>query len=293
MSINNSYPLSSMQQGMLLQSLHESGTYTQQVVCDLLEDVNETLLRQAWQEVAARHDILRTAFRWEGIAEPLQDVYDEVEMPWRNEDWSPLPPEQQQQQLNDFLLTDRKSSFDVTNAPLMRCVCFKLDVARYRVVWTFHHALLDGRSHFIVLQEVFSLYDAWLTGTVPAVPPRRSYGDYIYWLQQQQWSEHFWREYLRGFKPAPDLRIGDGDLFQKQPNRPRQPASLTSLLPEDLTGALTVTARKNEITVNTIVQASWALLLSRYYGSQDIVFGATRACRSISRSMSRSRSRAA
>jgi amino acid adenylation domain-containing protein len=274
-----SYQLSSMQQGMLLQSLHEGGAYIQQLVCDLQENLHESYFFRAWQEVAERHDILRTAFRWEGIPETLQDVYEEIELPWRNEDWSHLSPEQQQQEFEDFLLSDRKSGFDVTNPPLMRWACFKLGAMRHRLVWTFHHALLDGRSHFIVLQEVFSLYDAWLSGDRPALVTRRPYGDYTHWLQQQEWSSarDFWSECLRGFQPPPDLRIGE--FLQGSLNRDRRRASQSRPLSEDLTATLKLIARQNEITLNTLVQASWALLLSRYYGSQDIVFGVTRACR--------------
>jgi amino acid adenylation domain-containing protein len=148
-----SYEVSSMQQGMLLQSLHESGAYIQQLVCDLHEDLNESHLIRAWQEVAKRHNILRTAFRWEGVPEPLQEVYAKIELPWRSEDWSHFSPEQQRHQFAEFLLSDRKSSFDVTKPPLLRCACFKLSDMHHRLVWTFHHALLDGRSHFMILQE--------------------------------------------------------------------------------------------------------------------------------------------
>jgi amino acid adenylation domain-containing protein len=285
-----SYPLSSMQQGMLLQSLHESGTYIQQLVCDLRENLNEGYLLRAWQEVVRRHDIVRTAFRWEGISEPLQDVYEEIELPWRDEDWSHLSSEQQQQEFENFLLSDRKSSFEVTKPPLMRWACFKLGAMQHRLVWTFHHALLDGRSHFVILQEVFSLYDAGLSGETPALRTRRPYGDYIHWLQQQDWSRarDFWVDYLHGFKPPLDLRTGGGEFLQSSLSRNRQRASQGRSLSEDLTAALDLIAEQSECTLNTMVQASWALLLSRYYGSQDIVFGATRACRHATLSESES-----
>src|SRR6266480_4378147 len=102
-----SYPLSPMQQGMLLQSLHEGGAYVQQMVWDLQEDLHPSYLLQAWQDVVDRHDILRTAFRWEQIPEPIQEVYEKVELPWRSEDWSHLAPEQQQKDFASFLLSDR------------------------------------------------------------------------------------------------------------------------------------------------------------------------------------------
>ncbi len=277
--VEASYPLSSMQQGMMLHSLHEGGAYIQQMTCDLKETLDPIALLQAWQQVLQRHEILRTAFRWEGIPEPIQEVYKVIELSWRNEDWSHLPPEVQQQEFEDFLVSDRKKGFDVTEPPLMRLAYFKLADNHHSLVWTFHHALLDGRSHFAVLQEVFALYDAWLRGDRPALGMRRPYKDYIHWLQQQEWSSarDFWSESLRGFKPPPDLRIGE--FLESSLKRDRRRASQSHLLSEKLTGALKLIAQQNEITLNTMVQASWALLLARYYGSQDIVFGVTRACR--------------
>src|SRR6267378_1387557 len=209
--VEASYPLSSMQQGMMLHGLHEGGAYIQQMTCDLKETLDPIALLQAWQQVLQRHEILRTAFRWEGIPEPIQEVYKAIELSWRNEDWSHFPPEVQQQEFEDFLVSDRKKGFDVTEPPLMRLTYFKLADTHHSLVWTFHHALLDGRSHFAVLQEVFALYDTWLSGGRPALSLRRPYEDYIHWLQHQEWSSarDFWSESLRGFKPPPDLRIGE------------------------------------------------------------------------------------
>ena len=275
--VEASYPLSSMQQGMLLHSLHEGGAYIQQLTCDLLEDLDPLALLQAWQQVLQRHEILRTAFRWEGIPEPIQEVYKAIELAWRNEDWRHLPPELQQQEFADFLISDRQKGFDVTKPPLMRLAHFKLADRHHRLVWTFHHALLDGRSHFAVLQEVFALYDARGNGSLPELRTRRPYRDYINWLQQQEWSNtrDFWSEYLRGFKPLP-LKMADEGFTSSSLSRfPSQSLELS----EKLTTALKLVAERHQITLNTMVQASWALLLSRYYGSEDIVFGTTRACR--------------
>lgn len=275
--VEASYPLSSMQQGMLLHSLHEGGAYIQQLTCDLKETLDPLALLQAWQQVLQRHEILRTAFRWEGIPEPIQEVYKAIELSSRNEDWRHLPPELRPQEFEDFLVSDRQKGFDVTKPPLMRLAHFKFADTHHRLVWTFHHALLDGRSHFAVLQEVFALYDARGNGSLPELRTRRPYRDYINWLQQQEWSKarDFWSEYLRGFKPLP-LKIADEEFTSSSLRRfPSQSVELS----EELTTALKLAAQQHQVTLNTMVQASWALLLNRYYGSEDIVFGTTRACR--------------
>ena len=241
--IVSSYPLSSMQQGMLLHSLHEGGAYIQQLVCDLQEDLNESYFFRAWQEVARRHEILRTAFRWEGIPEPIQEVYKAIELPWRNEDWSHLPPEVQQQEFEDFLASDREKGFDVTKPPLMRLAHFKLADTHHRLVWTFHHALLDGRSQFTVLQEVFALYDARGNASLLELRTRRPYRDYINWLQQQEWSKarDFWSEYLRGFNHRRTLASANEEFLQSSNHRQTLP-SQSRELSEDLTTALELIA---------------------------------------------------
>jgi len=275
--VEASYPLSSMQQGMLLHSLHEGGAYIQQMTCDLKENLDPVALLEAWQRVLQHHEILRTAFRWEGVPEPIQEVYKAIELPWRNEDWRHLTPEVRQQEFEDFLASDRKKGFDVTKPPLMRLAHFRLADTHHRLVWTFHHALLDGRSQLTVLQEVFALYDARGNGSVPELRTRRPYRDYINWLQQQEWSKarDFWIEYLRGFKPLL-LKTGDEEFTSTLPRRfPTQSLELS----EEFSTALKLVAEQHQITLNTMVQASWAVLLSRYYGSADIVFGTTRACR--------------
>lgn len=274
-----SYPLSPMQRGMLLHSLHESGTYIQQLICDLHETLDALSFFQAWQQVSARHDVLRTAFHWEGIVEPLQQVYADVHLTWHYDDWSDLSPVLQDTAFENYISLDRQRGFAVTEAPLMRLAFFKLAADHHRVVWTFHHALLDGRSHFAILEEVFALYEARANGATRELIEPRPYADYIDWLEKQEWSgaEEFWRQRLRGFTPPAELRLGAGPTAppQRSPNY----SSRTIKLSEELTAALKLTAEQNRIALNTMVQASWALLLSRYYGWRDVLFGATRAGR--------------
>jgi amino acid adenylation domain-containing protein len=274
-----SYPLSSMQQGMLLHSLNESGAYIEQTVCDLREELDLGSLLQVWKRVINHHAILRTAFDWQRVSEPIQEVYAGVEVPSLTLDWRDASPDIQRQRFDDYLRADRLKGVDATTVPLMRFAFFRLADRHYRMIWTFHHALIDGRSHLEILREVFTLYDASPSGNAPQLKTRRPYADYINWLAEKDWSaaQAFWRQDLSGFTPPPELRVVDGavPLMRHAP-----PYSLQTLkLSEQLTANLKLVATQNQITLNTMVQASWALLLSRYYGSEDVVFGATRACR--------------
>src|SRR5262245_13987689 len=123
-----------------------SGVDLEQVVGTLEEELDEGAFRSAWARVMARHPVLRTAFRWEGLATPRQEVHREAELPWERLDWRDMPPGVRQAQCESFLARDRQRAFDLTQPPLMRLTLAAEGRASWTFVWTFHHALLDGRS---------------------------------------------------------------------------------------------------------------------------------------------------
>jgi alpha-ketoglutarate-dependent taurine dioxygenase len=265
------YPLTPMQQGMLFHSISEphAGYYIQQIICTLRERVDTSLLQHAWQAVIARHGVLRSSFQWEGLPEPLQEVHPEVEFEFEVK-------EIQQQGFDEYLKTDRLRGFDPTKAPLMRIGLFQLNDC-WQMVWTFHHCLLDGRSHFRVLEEVFEIYDAAHNGELVKLESLRPFSDYVSWLHKNEHpnSETFWRQQLAGFTgatslPAPDQSTttpGESYLFRD------------IRIPQSLTSELKLFAEQNEVTLNNLVQGSWALLLNRCSGEKDVVIGTSRACR--------------
>ena len=162
----DSYPLSPMQQGMLFHSLYapQSGMYVQQLICGLHEDLQVAAFERAWQRVVALHAALRTRFRWDGSTEPCQEVQREVSLPWEYHDWRGASAGQQDDRLEAFLEDDRRRGFVLTEAPLMRLALFRVAEADYQLVWTSHHALLDGRSRLVLLKELFALYEAFCRG---------------------------------------------------------------------------------------------------------------------------------
>lgn len=146
--IEDSYPLSPMQQGMLFHSLYEqqSGVYSEQIICSLHENLNVAALMQSWQRVVERHSVLRTSFRWSDSNQLVQSVYTEVKLPLEQQDWRGLSEKEHSNRLQAYLQSDRQCGFDFKSAPLMRLALFRLTEADYKLIWTFHHALLDGRS---------------------------------------------------------------------------------------------------------------------------------------------------
>lgn len=280
-SIAETYPLSSMQQGMLFDTVSRpnSGINIEQVVITIDEAVDTAAFKAAWEKVVARHGALRTAFRWLKLAEPLQDVHSHVALPFVAHDWAHLTPGAQNNELEQFLRTDRKQGFDLSQTPNLRIAIARLGEKRYKCIWSFHHIILDGRAYPIVLNEVFAIYNAGLRGENLEQATPRAFREYIEWIGRHDWqsSEGFWRAELKGFSVPNDLRtlrpssaISGNEFI---------PAAQETRLPESFTSELKAFAATQGVTLGTLVQAAWALLISRYSGEEDVVFGITRACR--------------
>ncbi len=275
--IQDLYPLSPMQQGMLFHSLYapESGMYVEQFSCTLHGNLDVTAFERAWQRVVDRHSVLRTAFVGESLKEPAQVIYRQVKLPIEQEDLRGLSSVEQAARLNKFLAAERRRGFALSDAPLMRIMLGRITDDAYEFVWCHHHALLDGWSVPIVFQEVLAFYDAFSRGGDLRLEPPRPYRDYIVWLKRQDVSkaETFWRETLKGFT-APTPLVVDRSRGSAADASARA-VEVETHLSAEATAALNALARKNRLTLNTLAQGAWALLLSRYSGEDQVVFGAT------------------
>jgi len=156
----------------------------------------------------------------------------------------------------------------------MRLAVFHLDHADYCLIWTFHHALLDGRSHHQVIKEVFTAYEK---GENVKLREPRPYEDYICWLNRQGWrnAEEFWRERLKGFCSPTVLSNGE---LKSEPGD-EEFGIRRQRISETTTAQLKLVLQQEGLTLNTLIQGAWGLLLSQHTGAPDVVFGATRACR--------------
>lgn len=271
------YPLSSSQQGMLFESLSgpESGIHIEQLAFTFHGDFDLAAFKRAWQRVVKRHSLLRTSFIWKNQDEPLQVVLRQSEIPIEWNDWRAFSPSQQQEQLEAALNADRSHGFNLSKAPLMRLAVFQIGENTYQIVWTLHHILMDGWCNPIILNEVLALYKAFSTNQDLSLEPSPPYRDYILWLKQQDLSaaEKFWQKTLQGFiKPTPLGIKAEPISFSGQEERYyQQEAHLNA----SVTATLQSLVRQHHLTLNNLVQGVWALLLSRYSGEDDVVFGTT------------------
>lgn len=271
------YPCSPMQQGMLFHALYSPGSamYFEQMSARLQGRLDSDAFRRAWQHIADRHPVLRSAFVWEDLDQPHQVVLDHVEIPLHIEDWRGAPAPEQERRLDAFMAAERMRGFDPATPPLMRIALFRTGDDSHRLVWSCHHLLLDGWSTPLLFRDVFAAYSAFQAGGEPDLPPARPYRDYIAWLLRQDMAaaEAFWRRQLDGLdEPA---RLPLKTARDVSSNVPAAPGRQQIAMEAGVTARLQSLARDRRVTLNTVVQAAWALVLSRYSRSNDVVFGVT------------------
>jgi amino acid adenylation domain-containing protein/non-ribosomal peptide synthase protein (TIGR01720 family) len=238
-----------------------SGCDIEQVVVKNSRTWNPAEVRSWFEKLTARHDALRV-FVQAGEVRPSLGVAAVAELPWQEKQGTVA-------EFEAWLQVDRFRDFDLTTAPLQRFCLWSLPSGEMRLVWTFHHLLLDGRSMVSLLQEAFS----GKAGPVQAV------GSYLNWQASQEVAgESFWRQHLQGFAPVPLQIDGIGSLTS-QPSQKQAKVKLSLAETQQLQAYL---AEHSAVSMNTLVMAAWLLVLSRYSGQSSITTGATRACRHVS-----------
>nr|AGS49830.1 long-chain-fatty-acid--CoA ligase [uncultured bacterium esnapd16.2] len=272
--IEDIWPLSPLQEGLLFHTVYDEGgphVYIGHWLLDLDGPVDAARLRSAWEAVLARNASLRACFRQRRTGETVQVIAGRVRLPWRVVDLSGLDdPEEAVRELAE---EDRLAPFDLAAAPLLRLTLIRLAADRHRLVVTCHHAVLDGWSLPIVFDELTALYSAGAEAA--RLPAGTSYREYLGWLSRQdkQRALSAWATELRGAEEPTLVAPAD-------PGRaPGMPESVSVELPADLTRSLNELARGHGLTLNTVVQGAWALVLARLARRTDVVFGATVSAR--------------
>jgi hypothetical protein len=188
-SVEDIYPLAPLQQGMLFHSLYEAGSYVQQLTWLMRGELDAAAFEQAWQYVIDRHAVLRTAFVWAELDEPLQVVRPRVRVSFENHDWRSMPAAQRDELLAGHRQSAKEAGFDLARAPLMRFALIRTADDAYEFTWTYHHLLLNGWSLLLVLREAFACYESIRQGRAVDLPLVQPYRDYIAWLQRQDMAE--------------------------------------------------------------------------------------------------------
>jgi len=270
-AVENIYPLSPMQQGMLFHTLYEpeSGVYWEIISLRILGDLDNEALHRAWQTVVDRHGIMRTSFVWEMLEKPLQVVWQKVNLPWLEEDLRAFEPAVREQYLEKMMDPGSSWKLGLDSAPVMKCSLIRIGEHCWNFVWHFHHILLDGWCLPLIMKEVLLIYESLTDGREISLPQPRRYSDYIEWLSRQDMeeAEAFWRRELRGFSAPTSFGLTRCDISEGGYREK------TFSLSQDLTARMNSFARREHVTLNSLIQGAWALLLSRYGGDREVLFG--------------------
>jgi len=267
------YGLSTMQEGMLFHSLKSESTsmYLEQFSCTLNGQINFEYFWNAWQAVIDHNSVLRTAFVWEGVKKPVQVVLKECEVKYIQYDWSNLPQAEIERDYSKFLENDRIMGFELDQAPLMRFALIQIAESGYYFVWSFHHIVMDGWSLPLVLGQMLENYKALKDGQAPAKKKTRPFKEYINWLNRQdtEISKQYWQEKLQGFEEVLSL---SAEPVEDQQGETRKRSLRLS---EETYNQIERTAKSKGITSYQIYNLAYAILLGKYSGKEDVVYGTT------------------
>ncbi|WP_266159411.1 condensation domain-containing protein, partial [Dyella silvatica] len=268
--IEDLLPLSPLQHGFLFHALYDKqvqDSYVVQMVVAFEGPLNAAALHQAAKAILQRHANLRAAFVHQKVKEPVQLILRTVELPWDEVDLSAKPAAEREAAYEELLQADQQKRFDLSQAPLLRFTLVRMDRQHYRLIFTHHHILLDGWSMTIFLREFLALYRS--SGRDAALARVTPYRDYLRWLESRDKHAalNAWRKALAGVEQP--TRVAEVSTSTAAA------ATQTHLLSAELSTRLVQQGRAVGVTLNTLIQASWAMLIGHLCGRDDVVFGAT------------------
>jgi amino acid adenylation domain-containing protein/non-ribosomal peptide synthase protein (TIGR01720 family) len=274
-SLTDVYPLSPMQEGMLFHQMmaDASANYVGQITCQISGALDLVAIEQSMNKLMQRHDVLRTRFVHEGYTRPLQVVLEQSKIDFRFEDIRSVEDISSKQRLVRMKQGEEKhKGFDLANEVLMRLLVLQTEDRQFEFIWSHHHILMDGWCMGMLIQEFQVIYLAELANKQIDLPEIKPYANYIQWLESgdKEGSAQFWEQYLLGYDNQATLPQKDNLLAEALPYDLQ---SSFIQLSQEQTEKLNALSARYGITLNTIFQLAWAVLLSRYNNTHDIVFG--------------------
>jgi non-ribosomal peptide synthase protein (TIGR01720 family) len=270
------YPLSPMQSGMFFHWLKDRGdhAYFEQVVLKIDGEIDGLCLENSINRLVERHDILRTQFFHEGLEHPRQIVLKERKPVLNYEDISHLSEDERKLHLEKFKEKDKERGFDLAVDSLMRFSLSRTGAGLYRLLWSFHHIIMDGWCMGIVFKELLEVYRGLIKGKPVQTGPAPSYGRYLEWLDRQDKAPalNYWQAYLSGYEQQAGLPgVIKGAAADNRGTY--KTGSHGFVMDEDLMSALNNVAAEKRVTPHTIFQTAWGILLQRFNNTEDVVFG--------------------
>ncbi|MFC2146434.1 amino acid adenylation domain-containing protein, partial [Acidobacteriota bacterium] len=273
MEIQSIYPLNPMQSGLYFHWLKDDGVnaYLDQMELLLEGEIEKTLLEESLNYIIDRYDVFRTVISYEGLEEPVQMVLKKRKAKLHDEDISHLNKDKQVKYIKELMRRDRDRGFDLTRNQLVRFFLVKTGKDEYRLIWSFHHIIMDGWCLPIIREELRQIYRTLKKGETLELEPVTPYIEYINWLENRDNDEGlcYWEKYLEDYEePAGLPKL---DPMVKEGGYKHEEYHIT--IEEELMRGLGKMAGKGQVTINTIVQTLWGVLLQKYNNRDDVVYG--------------------
>ena len=271
--IKKIYSLSPLQEGMLFHSLmnKETGSYVVQSLFSISGDFRVDLFEESFNIILKKYDIFRTHYVFNGLRKPKQVVLGNAKLKIEYRDISNLDIKNHQVILDNFVKLDRERNFNLEKDTLMRVAVFKLAEYKYKVIWTFHHIVLDGWCLQIVFNDILENYRKLKMNEPIDINNGNNFIKYIKWLenQDQNNAKAHWKEYLGDFKLFNSISNYKTVISEKA----YEGNSVKVIIDENSTNLLQESAQKSKSTLSTVIQATWGILIQKYCNVNDVVFG--------------------
>ena len=269
--IINIYQLTSMQQGMLFHSIKDSdsGVYTEQTILDIKGNLNIELFEKTFNYLIEKYEIFRTAFVYNKLEEPKQVVLSERKIEMEVFELKTFTKEQAERRFQEILYKDKVRGFDIEKDTLLRLKILVLSEDRYKIIWTFHHMIMDGWCIGLLLKDITNIYGSLIKGEEVELGDSYNYSSYIKWIQNQNLNDSlkFWENYLSNIENTSILMETDAK------NSEYKYEEYNVDLDKSYIEKVKSLSRKYDVTESTIFQTIWGLLLQKYNNSNDSVFG--------------------
>ncbi|WP_213506768.1 non-ribosomal peptide synthetase [Paenibacillus faecis] len=276
LSISGVFNLTPMQEGMLFHSYlnPESSAYFEQFSCTVSGQLDVGLLERSFNALIEKYDVLRLNFLHENMKNPKQIVFKKRVMSVFYENLSHLGEAEREQYIQRFIEADQKKGFDLAKDLLLRAAVLQTEDRRYKLIWSYHHIMMDGWCLKTIVQELFEVYKALSRGQSLSLEEAPPFSRYIQWLDRQNREEarSYWAEYLRNYDSAIELP-SFGIKGRHDRDRGAVQVDRSYKISEETAQKLERLAITHQVTLNTVLQSAWALLLGRYNGTEDVVFG--------------------
>ena len=280
--IGDIYPLTPMQEGLLLHTLLEprSGIYFMQDRYTINSAIDFERFATAWHAVVDRHEALRASFWWNSGENMQQIIHRRSTARIELLDWSALPAADHDQRLRNLLKAEREAGFNLLEEAPFRLRLIRLGAECHWFIMSNHHILIDAWCRSLLMGDFLEIYGALGEGREARLPTPPRYRDYIGWLQQQdaQAAADFWRDNLRGFE-RPSYIPSDRPFLRD--NGAMLVGDRIIRLKVEEGARLRELAQRHQLTLNTFAQAAWALVLRCYGSERDVLFGVTVAGRPV------------